>query len=117
MVKILKSELGCLLQVTDVHGRERHDWREEYVGDGLIVMFEIEGEGVQFIRFYPNEPETMFQRHLTTSIGGITEDDVMKWFFATRNSLYVFGRTHCMNQLEAEVLIDNVYHELGIDEI
>lgn len=116
MEKIIKKELGHLVNVTDIKGTMRSDWRESYRGDGLIVLFEIcgeDGEKYQFIRFYINEPESLVQCHLTTSAGSIVEDDGTTWVFATRNSLYTFAREHSMSKLEAEVLIINVWHELG----
>ena len=116
MEKIITKELGCLVNVSDLNGKMRNDWRESYCGEGLIVMFEIcgeDGEKHQFIRFYINEPESLVQRHVTTSAGSITEDDGTTWVFVTRNSLYTFARKHSMSKLEAEVLIINVWRELG----
>ena len=114
MIKILKAEFGRLEKVTDSQGNIRKDWRASYIGDGLIVWFEIsEGEEIHhFIRFYINEPAEIMQRHLTTSKIIKQNDDGKIISFVTKNSTYSFKHEHSISKPEAEALIINVWNEL-----
>lgn len=114
MIKIVKAEFGRLERVTDSQGNIRKDWRASYIGDGLIVWFELSegGEIHQFIRFYINEPTEIMQRHLTTSkiIKQSNGGEIISC--VTKNSIYNFNHAYGMCKLEAEALIVNVWHEL-----
>lgn len=116
MAKLVSMEFGTFAMATDLQGNPReNDWRDEHVGEGLILILESENKypGKKFIKFFKNEPDNIFQKKLSTTVG-IIEESENAFVLKSRNSIYCFSKQHSIPEIEQKAMMFNMYMNYGI---
>ena len=116
MAKLVSLEFGKLLAVTDLEGELReNDWRDDHLGEGLILILESENKypGQKFIKFFKNEPHSFFQKKLSTTVG-IMEESESALVLKSRNSIYCFSKKHSIPEEEQKMLMLYLHMRYGI---
>ena len=114
MVKVIEAFYGKLISVVSKATNEEYvnDWRNEYLEwPGLIIIgeFESSASGKNFAYLYPNDPDSISQPYLHTSLGECTRENQYVTI-DTANSKYVFEEGDFgLGQVDKDLLVLNAF--------